>query len=416
MNQFSKRVVVHYLVAIAAVAAVTLVRYLFEIAGLTDATYLLFAGGIVLAAWVGGFGPGLVATLTSIIVIGGLLVDGPSRFSLFASELPEMLMFLAQGLFISALGHARLRAKRGEDESYRLLERRVEERTDELQQLNDELEERARQHEHDRELLHEANHRLQQSNRELQDFASVASHDLQEPLRKIRAFGDRLVQRFGDDFPGGAHDYLDRMLNAAERMQVLINDLLTFSRVTSKGQAFVETDLDRIAREVVSDLEARIEQEEARVDLQPLPTLDADPLQMRQLLQNLISNALKFRREGAAPEVRVWAEETQTMDPANGEETRPAVRLCVADNGIGFEEKYLDRIFNVFQRLHGRQSYAGTGIGLAVCRKIAHRHGGEITARSEPGTGATFMVTLPLEHQHPDEHDPAQTDHDSAGR
>ncbi len=231
---------------------------------------------------------------------------------------------------------------------------------------------------------------LTRSNRELQDFAYVASHDLQEPLRKVQAFGDRLGAKYGDGLNEEGRDYLARMQNAAGRMSTMINDLLAYSRVTSKGQPFVAVDLGKMAREVVSDLEARIEETGGRVEIGNLPVLDADPLQMRQLLQNLIGNALKFHREGVPPVVKI---KTSSQTPAVCETW--AVSIVVEDNGIGFDEKYLDRIFIPFQRLHGRDEYEGSGIGLAICRKIIERHGGTITARSAPGRGATFIVTLP---------------------
>lgn len=229
---------------------------------------------------------------------------------------------------------------------------------------------------------------LQRSNRELQDFAYVASHDLQEPLRKIQAFGDRLKAKCAAALTKDGADYLERMQNAASRMQTLINDLLAFSRITTKAQPFVAVDLAQIAREVLSDLEVRIEQTGGRIEVGELPTLEADPLQMRQLLQNLIGNALKFRREYAKPIVAINAH-------TNGDD---CCRLTVEDNGIGFDMKYLDRVFGMFQRLHGRDEYEGTGVGLAICRKIAERHGGSITAESSPGKGATFIVTLPVHH------------------
>jgi two-component system, LuxR family, sensor kinase FixL len=250
------------------------------------------------------------------------------------------------------------------------------------------------------EKLEKFTAQLKQNNRELQDFAYVASHDLQEPLRKVRAFGDRLRTKCGPAFTDEGRDYLERMLNAARRMQILIEDLLEFSRVTTRAQPFVAVDLNRVAREVVSDLEVRIEQVHGRVEIGELPTLEADPTQMRQLLQNLIGNALKFHRKDETPVVKLRAELLSSGDtdrlkrgmaPAPGR-----CQLFIEDNGIGFEEKYLDRIFTVFQRLHGRGEYEGTGVGLAICRKIAVRHGGDITAKSQPGTGATFIVSLPL--------------------
>jgi PAS domain S-box-containing protein len=244
--------------------------------------------------------------------------------------------------------------------------------------------------------------KLERSNRELQDFAQVASHDLQEPLRKILSFGDRLKTKAGELLDEDSQDYLQRMCNAAARMQSLINDLMAFSRVEIKGQAFVSTDLSLIAREVSADLEARIEQAGGRVEIGDLPKIDADPMQMRQLLQNLLGNSLKYFRAGVPPIVRISCQKPDARrSELQGESggLRQFVEILVTDNGIGFDEKYLDRIFTVFQRLHKKGEYEGTGIGLAICRKIVDRHSGTITARSSPGQGATFVVTLPVTQQ-----------------
>lgn len=242
--------------------------------------------------------------------------------------------------------------------------------------------------------------KLEISNRELQDFASVAAHDLQEPLRKIQSFSDRLQSKAREALSEDARDYLDRILTSASRMQTLINDLLTYSRVTTKAQPFVPVDLNTIISQVVSDLEIRIEQTKGKVESSGLPVIDADPTQMRQLFQNLISNALKFHKPDVAPLVRIEAKSVSLPTYPHG-----AFEIRVSDNGIGFDEKYLDRIFTIFQRLHGRFEYEGTGIGLAVCRKIVDRHGGMITAKSEPGNGAAFVVTLPLKQKLEHEHD-----------
>jgi PAS domain S-box-containing protein len=238
---------------------------------------------------------------------------------------------------------------------------------------------------------------LGRSNEELEKFAYVASHDLQEPLRKIQAFGDRLVKKFRDALGPGGQEYVDRMQASARRMRTLIDDLLSFSRVSTKVQPFAPVDLGEIVRDVLSDLDARLAQTGGRVDVGELPTVAADPLQMRQLFQNLIANALKFARPGVAPLVAVgavpWAAVPTDADPPPppGE----GYRVTVADNGIGFDQGYVDRVFEVFQRLHGRGEYEGTGIGLAIVRKIVQRHGGEITARSREGHGATFIIDLP---------------------
>lgn len=173
-------------------------------------------------------------------------------------------------------------------------------------------------------------------------------------------------------------------------MSALINDLLTFSRVTTKQTPYVKVDLNTVVEEVVSDLENRMLTTGGKVTAGKLPKLSADATQMRQLMQNLIANALKFHKDGQAPVIHITARER--TDGRTGE-TVDEIR--VKDNGVGFDEKYLDRIFSVFQRLHGRDTFEGTGVGLAVCRKIAERHGGTITAKSKPGNGATFIIVLP---------------------
>jgi two-component system sensor kinase FixL len=234
---------------------------------------------------------------------------------------------------------------------------------------------------------------LERSNLELQDFAYVSSHDLQEPLRKIQAFGDRLLTKEYERLSDQGKDYVERMLNAASRMQNLINDLLAFSRVTSQSKPFVRVQLDKILTEVLSDLEITIEQTGTVVYREPLPEIEAEPTQMRQLFQNLISNAIKFRKEHESPVIRIYARQIQRKAHLTATPGDELVQINVEDNGIGFEEKYLDRIFNIFQRLEG-QKYEGSGIGLAICRKIAIRHGGDITATSQPGVGTRFIITL----------------------
>lgn len=238
-------------------------------------------------------------------------------------------------------------------------------------------------------LSHKASE-LARSNAELEQFAFVASHDLQEPLRKIQAFGDRLKMKCDGGLPEEAQDYLQRMQNASARMRNLIDDLLAFSRVIRRSEPFVPVALGEVVREVLSDLEVRIEKSRAQLEIGELPTLDADPMQMRQLFLNLFSNALKFQPQGGAPLVKVAS---RVFTVSSGKQM---CEFQVQDNGIGFDEKYVDRIFAVFQRLHGRSEYEGTGVGLAVCRRIVERHGGTIVARSKPGQGATFIVTLPL--------------------
>jgi PAS domain S-box-containing protein len=226
---------------------------------------------------------------------------------------------------------------------------------------------------------------LERSNRELQDFASIASHDLQEPLRKIMAFGERL-RAYAASLDESGLDCLTRMQGAADRMSTLIEDLLRYSRVTTRAQAIEKVDLTTVACQVMADLDARLRETRGRVLVNSLPVVQADSSQMRQLLQNLLANALKFHPKDTPPEVTV------TSSPlGNG-----MVAITVSDNGVGFDEKYLDRIFRPFQRLHSRADFEGSGMGLAICQKIVQRHGGEITARSQPGSGSSFTVSLPL--------------------
>ena len=227
--------------------------------------------------------------------------------------------------------------------------------------------------------------KLEQSNRDLQEFAYIASHDLQEPLRKVLAFGDRLAKKYGDVLDETGRDYLKRMRDASQRMQTLINDLLTFSRVSTRAQPFTKVDLNALIQDVISDLEIQIDRTVGKVEISDLPMIEGDSTQMHQLLQNLINNGLKFHKEDIPPIVQV-----------SMKISRNKCQIFVKDNGIGFEKQYLDRIFKPFQRLHNRQEYEGSGMGLAICRRIVERHSGEITATSALGKGSTFIVTLPI--------------------
>jgi light-regulated signal transduction histidine kinase (bacteriophytochrome) len=227
---------------------------------------------------------------------------------------------------------------------------------------------------------------LTRSNAELEQFASIASHDLQEPLRKIQTFAAYLSSREQERLSEEGQDFLRRMNAAAGRMRALIDDLLMFSRVSTKGRPFTEVDLDEVVSQVLTDLEVAIEESGAQVTIGELPTIAADPMQMRQLMQNLLGNALKFRRDGVVPAVDVSARIADGI----------AV-LEIRDNGLGFEAQYATRIFRAFERLNGASAYPGTGIGLALCRKIVERHNGSITAEGAIGEGATFTVHLPVE-------------------
>lgn len=230
---------------------------------------------------------------------------------------------------------------------------------------------------------------LERSNRDLQDFAYVASHDLQEPLRKIQAFGDRLGKSAANVLDSQDKDYLARMLDAAGRMRTLISDLLAFSRVATKGQPFEEVDLTGLIDHILGDLEIQIDERNAKIEIGSMPTILADPGQIRQLLQNLIGNAIKFSDNSEQPLIRVQAKKIVVGQSSMH-------RISVEDNGIGIDPKYFNRIFGVFQRLHGRGAYAGSGMGLSICRRVVERHGGRISVESEPGKGSRFIVDLPV--------------------
>lgn len=538
-----------YVVAILAVATMTVVRMALEAVGLMNQPpFILFTLAVVAAAWLGGFGPGALATVLAVVVGDYMFFEPRGELNLHQGpELTKMLLFTGEGLLLSWLGESNRTTVLELRHTSTELEQRVEQRTAQLaaanRQLMNEVHERTQAEQqakrdrnflaaileslHDgivacdadgkltlfnratsafhglpaeplpaeqwathynlyhtdgttpmtrdqiplfralqeghvenvelvivakdqppRQLLasgraiydegnrkigavvsmHDITERalaqrkleefaeeLQRSNKELQDFASVASHDLQEPLRKIQAFGDRLRDTQADRLTDQGRDYLARMHSAASRMQILINDLLAFARVTTKARPFERVNLEQVARDVAGDLEGRLDRSGGSIEIGPLPTIDADSMQMRQLLQNLMSNGLKFNRPGVAPSVRVYEQ------PAIGQAPEASVRICVADNGIGFDERYLDRIFGIFQRLHGRGEYEGTGVGLAVCRKIVERHGGQLTARSREGEGSTFIITLPRRQldkalQPEDLHERSQTDHHSVGR
>jgi PAS domain S-box-containing protein len=233
--------------------------------------------------------------------------------------------------------------------------------------------------------------KLQQSNRELEQFAFVASHDLQEPLRKIRLFGSAIQQKLRGKLDDETQDSLQRMIGASERMQAMIQDLLELSRISTQGRPFTRVNLSQVAADVVSDLEARIHRTGGQVIIEPLPVIEADPMQIHQVMQNIIANALKFHRPGTPPVVKIYSQGDQ-------EKNSPRQRVCIyiQDNGIGFDETFFEQMLQPFKRLHGRSKYEGNGMGLAIVKKIIDRHQGKITARSRPNEGATFIITLPV--------------------
>ena len=237
-----------------------------------------------------------------------------------------------------------------------------------------------------RSELKEYTAKLEQSNQALRDFASIASHDLQEPLRKVTSFSNMLQSNYESALDDRGREYLKRICGATERMQSLIVALLEYSRISTRGEPFKDVALTPLVEEVIGDLEVSIARTGGKVEVGNLPPVKGDPMQMRQLFQNLIGNSLKFSKEGEKPVVKVRCTKSDG----------PNCHILVEDNGIGFEQEFADKIFAPFQRLHGRSSpYPGTGMGLAICKKIVERHGGSISAKSRPGNGATFIIELP---------------------
>jgi len=232
---------------------------------------------------------------------------------------------------------------------------------------------------------------LERSNRELEEFAFVASHDLRDPLRKIQAFVDLLVRKSGSSLNEQSLDYVNRIEKSAARMQMLLTSILDYSRVSTKATPFKTVDLNKTVEVALSNLEIAIKKKAATVEVDRLPSIEGDRVQMIQLFQNLIGNALKYHREDEPPVAKIYSKPVSEGTPGG----KAAYDIFVEDNGIGFDEKFLDQIFNPFQRLHGKDQYEGIGMGLAICRKIVGRHGGSITAKSTPGKGSTFIVSLP---------------------
>ncbi len=243
--------------------------------------------------------------------------------------------------------------------------------------------------------LIKSNERLGKSNRDLEEFAYIASHDLQEPLRKIQTFIDMIRENPGDRH---AFDkYFAKISDSARRMSTLIRDVLNYSRLTNTEGAPTETNLNEVLNEVLSDLEGAVAEKQAEVICGPLPTIVAEAAQLRQLFANLLGNALKFTKE--TPQIRIYGRMLAPEEAAlrfSLPENRAYVQISVEDNGIGIEEQYIDKIFAIFKRLHTRQQYPGTGIGLAICKKIVENHHGHIYARRRAEGGTAMEVILPI--------------------
>ncbi len=302
-----------------------------------------------------------------------------SRLSAFR----VILFFTILSFVVLLLSFSRLRKENKRREAAEFtsaaLERKVEDRTREIRQIN--------------KQLYEQNIELEKRNEELNSFTFIASHDLKEPLRKILTFSSRIQESEGDRISERGRQYFSMLQNATQRMQKLIEDVLLYAQAGTRQQ-FEEVDLNIILRQAIEMVDDTIEEKNAKVVVDQLPVVMAIPYQMEQLFTNLLSNALKYSKPGMPPEITVKA----ALIPCGGRLLLSGGRcwkIDVADNGIGFEERHIEKLFLLFQRLHGTSQYQGTGIGLALCKKIIENHGGEITATSSPGNGATFTIILP---------------------
>lgn len=238
---------------------------------------------------------------------------------------------------------------------------------------------------------------LDRSNKELEEFAYIASHDLQEPLRKITSFSERLKEKLPANLEPDVQLYLNRMLAATDNMRTLIDNLLEFSRTSRSSEPFIRINLNDIVADVEADLELKIEESDAQIDSDQLPVIDAIPMQMRQLFTNLFTNAIKFRKPNEAPTISIHCKQL-SEEEKEAHHLRQNVsyfEIDVSDKGIGFDQEYAQKIFQIFQRLHGKAEYPGSGIGLAICKKIVDNHMGQIFARGEQGKGSTFIIILP---------------------
>lgn len=240
--------------------------------------------------------------------------------------------------------------------------------------------------------------RLEKANKELDRFAFMASHDLQEPLRKILTFSDRLNIKHRDQLDADARSNIDRIQKAAERMQALIKDILTFSKLSIEKDLFVETDIKKVVHDVLEELQNVIEEKAARVSVSLLPSLYVNPGLIKPLFFNLIGNALKYSKKDEPPKIEIYCETNKGEQQLLGMD-KPVkyCRIYVKDNGIGFDQQYAGQIFEMFQRLHSQTDYEGTGIGLALCKQIVEKHKGYINALSSTDEGATFIISLPME-------------------
>lgn len=369
------RTILYYVIAILLTLLIVSLKYYYPSILGTEAPFLLFIFVPLAVTYIGGFYPGIFSLVLTTLLAVYFFISPVTSFEIEDITAGiQVVAYVVEALIgikiISSLKDTQTNLL----ESKQRLEEEVAIRTNKIQRAS--------------ERLQKLNLELQRSNNELEEFAYIASHDLQEPLRKIQSFGNLLQEECQETLRGDAELYLNRILHSAGRMRKLINDLLEYSRVSRSSRIIRNIDLKTIVGSVLSDLDLYIKETHAKIHMEELPKIDADPLLMQQLFQNLIMNAIHYRHPSRKPVISISAEE-----PKNEK-----ITLLVQDNGIGFDEQYADKIFRIFERLYSKQEKSGTGIGLAICRKIVEHHHGTITAKSKKDYGSTFYITLPI-HQ-----------------
>lgn len=370
------KTILYYVIAVLLTLLVVSLKYYYPTILGTEAPFLLFIFVPLILTSMGGTYPGLFSLiLTTIIAIYFFI---PPIKTIYISDISSGIQigaYIIEALIgiqiIGSLKSAQITLLKNKQH----LEEQVKIRTQKIQRAS--------------ERLQKLNLELQRSNNELEEFAYIASHDLQEPLRKIQSFGNLLQEECKDTLQGDAEIYLDRILHAAGRMRKLINDLLEYSRVSRSTTILKNIDLNTVIGSVISDIDLYIKETHTKIHVDALPKIEADPLLMQQLFQNLIMNAIHYRHPERKPIISI---NSKLIKETN-------LLISVQDNGIGFDEQYVDKIFRIFERLYSKQEKSGTGIGLAICRKIVEQHHGLITAKSKSGFGSTFFITLPIHSQ-----------------
>jgi light-regulated signal transduction histidine kinase (bacteriophytochrome) len=363
---------VSYIFALLVVAAAALLRTWLS-GALSSTPFLAFYPALVMAAAFGGFGPGLLAVLVSWLCVTLFFDATPGHIGLSnPAEFQRLLVFLAGGLGVSWVSESQLRGRE------RLLKQAREIERDMIQLKHTEQALR-----HSEEDLLRTSRELERSNKDLESFAYIASHDLQEPLRTITGFLQLLEQKVGNQLDDKANQYIHYAVDGSKRMHEMITDLLSYSRVSMQSFSPKLINLRETLEHALSQTRKSIEDSDATITIKELPSVRADATQMLQVFQNLIGNAIKFRSERPL-EIQVEARHDQGF-----------WILSIKDNGIGLDLKQRDKIFKIFQRLHSRQKYPGSGIGLSICKKIIERHGGSIWVEPIPDAGSTFYFTLP---------------------